>query len=187
MVRKCVESDGERYPGKDKVLEIVKEVESHYPDDCHGATMAAIRRVERLKEFPELVDFFVYRAVQRMVHEIRHTYNTKMKKEAGEYGKPGKVNVGKSKTVQAMYEKSAYMYRIDGRTIGSLLGEELIPLAIKQEMMGRGGIANAMLRNLKKRNQVPDGTLVRVALPEHKVGKMIAKSQSDSKIMELKM
>ena len=93
MAKELSEKEEDRFPGKEKVIAIVGEINDIYPDDIEAVVKASMTRVKKLKEYPQLLDFFVERAVRRIVWSKRHQIAEGIKRAAEVHGKPAKVKV----------------------------------------------------------------------------------------------
>lgn len=128
----------------ESVLNVAKLAAQKHADDVSAAVDEAERQIRRLPEFGDLVAALVRQAVQTLVYNERHRSNVRMRAEAGEYGRPAKVNVGASAAVNAVIE-SLYLYRIAGTTLGLVRGADLAGIAASENAQANGHIFNARL------------------------------------------
>jgi len=157
------------------MLSIAESAADKHPSDIQKAAEVAERAIRKHPEFEAVVATLVSDAVREMVYEVRHTTNVRLRKEAGEYGGPAKVVTGDSKAYQEVME-SMYSYRIDGRTLGTILGKELGPIAVEKRAVGDGCYLVARLcERLEK--IVPADKMVMEAVAEKRLRAMYRKLQ----------
>jgi hypothetical protein len=126
------------------VLDIATKSARKHADDIDAAVVAAEKAIRKLDEFGELIDALITDAIRQMVYEARHASNTAMKRQAGVYGQPAKVQAGTSEAVQKLYS-SVYQMRIAGTMLGLIRGSELPSLAETERSIASGHTLNAVL------------------------------------------
>jgi hypothetical protein len=129
------------YPAE--VLTIVKMAVQKHSDPAEAVAQAE-RQIRALPTFASLFDTLVRSAVTELVYDHRHLANVAMRRQAGQYGKPGKVVVGASESVNKVYE-SYYRYRIGATMLGNLTGAELLVVAQTERALAGGHLFNARL------------------------------------------
>lgn len=127
-----------------EVREIVRSAYAEYPEDMGAALELAIKMVSQSENYEDLRQSLVARAIEGLLQEERHILNTQLRKASGGYGEPAKVRIGGSRAVADVF-RSYYAYAIGGRTLGSLLGKELKPLADKEMALAGGHMFRARL------------------------------------------
>ena len=149
------------------VIAIVSAAVERHHNDIPAAVNESEKRIRKLADFPELVDGLVRSAIQDAVYERRHTVNVANKRQAGQYGQPGKVKTGTSQSLGAV-KRSVYQYYIAGRTLGTILGGELRDIAANEDATAAGYTFRAQLcRRLA--DIVPAEKTVREAVTEKKL------------------
>jgi hypothetical protein len=150
-----------------EVVEITQKAAEKYPRDIDKASENAEKRIRKLPNFGELAADLVRSAIRDLVYDARHNGNTAMKKADGQYGGPGKVTAASSKSVNEA-ARSVYLYFIAGRTLGDLMGEELLAVAESEQAHADGHKFNARLcRTLAP--MVPKKKRVQDAIKERKL------------------
>lgn len=166
----------------DSILEIAREESEKHAKDIARAVESAEARIKSLPEYKSFVLALVRDAVQHLVYQARHTMNTKIKKDLGEYAGTQKVEHG-SRSVSEVYE-SVYNYRINGRILGDIEGDELPEIAKGQREIAKGHTTNALLcEHLAK--LVPAGFKVRQKVSEAKLRQIftrITKRGTEAKV-----
>lgn len=158
-----------------EVGQIIRDSAATYKESIDTAVFEAVRQLQRLPCYPDLIDELVERGVRDMVCNARHTVNVAMKREAREYGGAAKVNVGNSRAVASVAE-SLYDYRIGGAVLGSLGRERLLELAVQSQNAADGHLFNASLCN-RLAAMVKDRT-VREAVPQNKLRSIFRELQA---------
>jgi hypothetical protein len=127
----------------ESVLEVVAEAARKYASDIPKAVEEAEFMVRKLPEFSGLVRLLVRGAVQDLVYEARHQDNVRMRRAAGDYGGPAKVDAAAPGVVGA--HESLYLYRIAGTTLGLIKGADLKGIAESERRVAEGHAFNAAL------------------------------------------
>ncbi len=128
----------------ESVMSIAIAAVKRHGDDITAAVDEAETKIRKLKEFSEVVDALVHDAVQRLVYQLRGQSNQAVRRQSGVYGQPAKVRVGASESV-AVAEASYLSYYIGGRTLGGILGSELLSIAESETAVAAGHQFNAEL------------------------------------------
>jgi hypothetical protein len=121
---------------------IAAEEAERHEDDIDAAVDAVLKRGRRLPEYPTFADGLIRNSIRHMIHDVRHAMNTAMKKANGQYGGPAIVTAG---SATAAVARSVYSYMIAGKSLGSILGEELEKIAADEESRASGHQFNAKL------------------------------------------
>ena len=150
------------------IQNIAKQEAEKHADDIEAAVSGALRRVKRLSDYDDFATTLVAEAVRERVYDARHAMNTQLRRSNGAYAKPATVTAGKA--VQAV-ATSLYGYMIDGRTLGSLVGEELDAIAGDQEAKANGYRFNAQLLR-KLAPMVAEDKSVRQCVTEAKLKRL---------------
>lgn len=156
----------------ESLLEVVSKAASQHPDDIDKAVDCAAKAVRKLPEFPEWVDQLVNGQLRNMIHDARHSANTRLRRDAGEYGGPAKVGLSTGAVAEAA--RSVYMhYAIGGRSLGMILGSELVSLAAAEQEKAQGHQFNVRLCQ-KLVEIVPADKRVSDVLTEGKLKKLFS-------------
>jgi len=128
----------------DKCYAIAREEAEKHSESINQAVTAAERRIRRTSCFEEFKEQAITEAVRQLVQRARMTSNIQVRHpredehtedEPADLGRP-KVIPSRSRIVMDIETRTAkkyFGYKIDGRTLGSLLGRELLPLATKKK------------------------------------------------------
>ena len=145
-----------------EILGIFRKASDDNPDDITAAKKAAKRKLERRPDWPDLVERLVDEALLDKIHQMRHRSNCEIKRALNPTLSsqadpptpstpkattgPPKVVAGRSRIAGKIAQEVNYLnYFVDGRTLGSILGEELPELADQERMMGQEHYAKAAL------------------------------------------
>jgi hypothetical protein len=120
-----------------EVYSVIKKAVATHGDDIDGAIAMALAEVKELDNYVQLVEILVEQTIQTLVYEERHKCTVKTKREIGAYNYRAKVQMGDSKIVKDVCQKIYGMY-IGGRTLGSIMGED-IPKLLASERQIRDG------------------------------------------------
>src|SRR5262245_23072110 len=93
------------------VIEVIEAAYAANVGDVEAAVDAGERAVRRMPDFNETVDLLIRQGVQVLVWRRHQVTNRRIKKEAGAYGGPPKVVVGRSELI-AQIAESVYNYHI---------------------------------------------------------------------------
>lgn len=160
----------------DELLAIVKlAVQKH--NEPQPAIEEAHKSVRKRPEFQAWVDLLVQTAVAELVYRERAVINTRLKAQAGEYGKPAKVSVGQSDAVNEVYTLY-YQYKIGGTILGNVMGEELAGIGEKERALSEGHLFNARLCEELARF-VPEGKRVQDCVSERKLKVLFTRLQGE--------
>lgn len=151
----------------ENVLRIVEEAAGKHPADIPKAVERAEKGIRGLAEFDELVSMLVRNTVQELVYDARHRANTRMRREAGDYGGPAKVVSGDSASLGRVCE-SVYSYRIAGTVLGLVKGADLQAIAEGERSVASGHLFNVRLC-LKLQELVPADKRVQDAVTEKRL------------------
>jgi hypothetical protein len=158
---------------------IIKEADAKFPNDIPFAVDWADKKLRSCPEFNEWTENFIRHSIQEMIYDVRHQKSHQIKAEAGGYINPTKVSASSS-TGNAAIAK-VYEYRIAGRTLGMLLGNELAAIASSEREIAHGHLFNCQLCEELKR-LVPDDKTVRQAVPEVKLRGLFKRLQKQSQV-----
>lgn len=150
-----------------EVIDIVKQAALQHKDDIDEAHQCAERGVRGLKNFAELQELLVSDSIRELVYQSRHTENVRLRREAGQYGSPSRVDVANSEAVHQV-NSSVYDYFIAGISLGMILGKELAGIAEREGKIAEGHQFNQRLCEALAR-MVPEESRVRDAVPEKKL------------------
>lgn len=162
------------YP--ESVLRIAKAAVLKYKEDVQEAVKEANKNVRRLKNFDELVDLLVSKAMQDLVYDVRHTTNVQTRRDEGKYGPGAKVGVGSSEAVQRASQSVLDSYFIGATVLGSLLGKQLQEIEDSERMIANGHNFNAELCSRLK-PLVPANKTVRECVSKRKIRTIWAASK----------
>lgn len=155
-----------KYPKS--VLDVARRAVEKYKEDTQLAAKEANKNVRRLKDFEELVDLIVFKAMQDLVYDIRHATNVQTRNDAKKYGPGPTVRPGTSKVALQPTQSVLETYYIGSTVLGSLKGSELGKIATDERLRANGHIFNA---NLCSRLQplVPKNKTVRECVSQRKI------------------
>lgn len=143
-------------------------------ENIEAAVAEAYDAVLALPEWPDFRDALVMNAIRAMVHDVRHNDNVKMRRECGTWTTIPKSTMA---SIPADVMISVWGYNIAGRTLGTILGEELDQIAQDEAARADGHNFNARLcRKLK--SLVPTGKTVKQAVSEAKMRKLFKQEQA---------
>jgi len=134
----------------ESVLECVRKSIEEHPSNNAQAAACAEQRIKKLKIFDDIVDDLFHDYVQKLVYDQRHKLNGELRAEARARGQhpEQKVRVGESPTVRSSYA-DLYLFRVGGKTLGEIKGEELEALADREHRTAEGYLGRAaLLRSL---------------------------------------
>lgn len=147
------------------VLNIAKIAADRFPNDIPQAVEEAEQAIRDLPEFDSLVSQLIHSAIQGLVYECRHRSNVELKKQAGLYGGPPKVNPTGSEAVARVY-KSCYDYCIASTTLGELRGKDLSKIRDNELEVANGHLFNVALLEWLESRGVKGEKRVRDVVPE---------------------
>lgn len=151
----------------ENVLRIVEEMAAKYPADIPKAIERAEKDIRSLPEFDELVSMLVRNTVQELVYDARHRANTRMRREAGDYGGQAKVVSGNSACLGRVCV-SVYSYHIAGTKLGLVKGADLEAIAESERAIASGHLFNVRLCS-KLKGLVPADKCVQEVVSEKKL------------------
>lgn len=122
----------------ESVTAVIAECAEKHLDSVEAAVAEATGRIRRLKDFDDAVAEFVRHSIQERIYDIRHKSSLEVKRAAGGYGQPAKVNRGDSEVLREISEDRYINYCIGGMTLGNLTGRELDQVRA-QEASARDG------------------------------------------------
>jgi len=135
---------------KKEVRAIMWECVEKHADSLDDGVEAALSKVKKLDCFEELSDLFCSKFLRVSMGGMRHEINMEIKRAAGGFYAPAKVNPAKSKIMQKIF-RNAMQYQINGTILGKLRGEQLLGLAAGMEKQAGGYLFNAtLLRDVAK-------------------------------------
>lgn len=149
-------------------MDIARKASAKHPEDVTAAAKLAMRTARQRDWYAEFAEERELRYWRELIHDVRHAENVKLRRSSGEYGGPAKVTVG---PVVARVARSVYLHKIDGRTLGGILGSELDLIAGGELARSNGHLFNvALCRTL--RPLVADDKSVQECVPEKKLQKI---------------
>ncbi len=149
----------------DDLNTIASQEAQRHADDIDAAVNSAVRRVQKLPNYADLVDDLVRSAVRHLIADCRHHENVAMRKDGNSYGGPAKVIAGSAVNRIA---SDFYAYYIGGRTLGTIKGEELAVIAASEAERASGHQFNARLC-AALRPLVPEGKTVKECIKPGKL------------------
>lgn len=136
--------------------------------DPEKAIESLLRSVKRSGEW---TDFLIAYACSDLVYDARHKMNVSVRRNAGEYGGPAKVNGESGAASNALVKSPHLHYFIAGRCLGDVFGEELGSLAdCERQKAETANFHVRLLANLAER--VPEGKRVRDCFTERKLANL---------------
>lgn len=154
----------------DNVLELVKAACQKHKCDITKSTTEALRKVQSLPNYHQLIEGLVYNALRQIVYTQREQLNTELRAASKDYGAYAGKPSGAAESINQLHRNLSdfYDYKVGGKDLGDVIGEELIPLAEKLEATAEGHLFTAqILRDL--RPLVRDGRSVREAVKPKKL------------------
>ena len=149
----------------DDLNTIASQEAQRHADNIDAAVNAAVRRVQELPNYADLVDDLVRSAVRHLIADCRHHENVATRRGSNRYGGPAKVVAGSAVNRIA---SDFYAYYIGGRTLGTIKGEELITIAASEAERANGHRFNARLCVALK-PLVPEGKTVKECIKPGKL------------------
>ena len=119
------------------VTAIAQECAAKHGQDITKAIDCAVRKIQLLPDYGDLVETLIRNCVQELVYDARHANNVATKRQAGYYGGPATVSRGESAGVGEAY-KSCLDYFIAGKTLGLVKGSELADIAASEKEKANG-------------------------------------------------
>jgi hypothetical protein len=154
---------------------VISKAAAQHPQDIDKAVTCAAKAARKLPDFSEWVDQLVNSQLRNMIHDARHSHNTRLRREAGDFGGPAKV--GLSTGAANEVAKSVYMsYAIGGTVLGAVLGSELKAIAASEHEKAQGHAFNVRLCS-RLAAMVPDDKRVSEALTEGKLKRLFVELQ----------
>ena len=149
----------------ERLLKLAQQESDKSPDDIDAAVDRTITRANRTAWFGDLAGELIARAVRNAIHDYRHGQNVQMRRDTRQYGGPAVVTAGEA---VGRVAGSLYLYMIDGRSLGSIRGDELSTIADAEGERATGHKFNAKLcRELAP--LVKEGQTVRQCVKEAKL------------------
>jgi hypothetical protein len=169
-------------PFVEKVRVLAVAISKKYPDDIPRATQALMEASQKLAGFKGYIDRMIFLFFREIINDVRHEANVKLKRDAGVFGGPPKVNLGASPAIQQTYKevKAWYEFCIAGRYLGAIRGGDLLGLAEIEMNQSMGHKVNGLL--LRRLSAiVPADKRVRDVVPEAKIASLYraAKRKAD--------
>lgn len=161
------------YP--ESVIEAIKAAANEHKGDIPEAIAAACAAVRALPDFPAFRESLVDGAIQELVYQVRGASNHAMKVQAGVYGAPAKVLVGRSEELRKVYD-DLRDYRIGCQTLGLLFGRDLMPIAEMEGAKARGHEFNRRLVEELARI-VPDEKRVRDVVSKRQMVEVFSRAK----------
>ena len=152
----------------ESVKAVVQQACEQHPEDISAAVDTAEQLVHALPEYKSIVRGLIRNCIQELVYDARHVANVATKRNGGYYGGPGKVMVGKSESVQQVYQ-SVYAYYIAGTTLGELLGKDIPSVREHERSIANGHLFNVRLLEWLESQGVRGDKKVREVVPEKKL------------------
>jgi hypothetical protein len=122
------------------ILDAVRRAILQHPDDLNAMVECAIREAKETTEYKGYRESLAARAIRGLVYDERHRANVSIRRAAGGYGGPAKVNRAESLSVQ-----SVYAYSIAGRSLGQLYGRDLPNIIESEASIADGHLFNVRL------------------------------------------
>jgi hypothetical protein len=159
------------------VTAIVNEETMTNPSNIEEAVSQSKARISQLPEYAELVDRFITDAIRTYVYQVRHASNQEMKRQAGHYGKPSKVN-RISTAINEVYKKS-YLdtYFVNSMALGDVQGKDLDAIADTARERASGYVFQAQLMEWLRSKGVVGDKRVRDVVTSKQVEAYFKKNQ----------
>lgn len=161
----------------DSVYAVIQEEADKHKEDIRAAVDAAMARIVKLPEYDSIVQDLVRKAIHKLVYDYRHQCVRETKGKEPMYSVQPRIVVGRSAAVHRV-ERSYYDIFVCGKTLGSMLGKELLPAAEHERRIGQGHLVNArLLERLSK--IVPEDKTVRNSVSERRIKHLLKACQSE--------
>lgn len=149
-----------------EVLALARNAAEGHPNDVGAATDALLAWVVKLDGYDALVGGLVYQALRTLVYDARAQMNKAQRRERALQSTARRIPLTSTQAEAAC--RGVFDYFIAGKTVGQLLGKELIPTALREERHAEARLFHgAFLRGLAAAG-VPDEVRVCDALSEAK-------------------
>lgn len=155
----------------DYVLDIVRKATEDNKGDIDKAVEVAEAKIRKLKDYDKIVSKLIHNGIRGLVHDFRHSANTRMRKQAGDYTKPPKVQEGTCKAVNKAIE-SHYDYYIAGTTLGEVFGEDLPRIVDSERAIGEGHFFNVRLGEALISAKVPETKRVKQVISNRRLNQI---------------
>jgi len=123
--------------------EISKAARKHR-DDIDQAVQCAERAAKQLPGWKSWTADLIHAQIRNLIHGVRHADNVSMRRDAGDYGGPAKVDLSTG-AANRIAGQSWFNYFVAGRTLGQILGKELKGIAEGERERAEGCVFNAKL------------------------------------------
>ena len=163
----------------ESILAAARHAVEQHPGDIQEAVDCAEKLIRALPEFRLQIDLFVRSSVQDLVYRSRSLSNAKVRMGCADHAGRPKVIVGHSQGVKDAYAEY-YGYFVAGKTLGNILGEELLPLADAEQGTGEGFLYRARLLRLLS-PLVAKGKTVRQCVRGPRIASVFAEAESAGK------
>ena len=151
----------------DWLIEITDRASDNHPDDIPAATDQAFREAKRHPEFETVIEGLMRESIRDLINDARHKVNCLIKRQTGYFDKIKPKVTGVSEAVLEV-NRSVYDYRINGKTLGNVMGCELDAIINNESAMMQGHQFKFELARWLKPH-VPDDKSVRESVPERKL------------------
>jgi hypothetical protein len=158
------------------VIKITQRCAAKFPDDIDAAVDLADKQVRNLPDFKSFEAELVREAIRARVHDERHITNRQIKNDTGAYSNQSKIDLAGA--VNDAYA-SVYLYSIAGKSLGSVMGNELEKIAADEKELMEGHRFNVMLTTWLA-TLVPEDKTVRESVPEDKLRRGFERLQKKS-------
>lgn len=153
-----------------EVTAIITAKVKEHPSDITAGVKAAERAIRKLPDFEEqIAPMFITHCVQELFYDARHHSTVATKKEAGKYGGPAKVIVGKSEEVRKVYRNMLDTFFIGSTVLGDVRGEDIPTLCAVEGELSNGHLKNKALLEWAASQGVKGDKRIRDVLQNKKV------------------
>lgn len=145
----------------DDVIAIVAMANKRHAD-IQEALDQAEREIRALPNFDDIVSDLIRHAIQELIYSDRHTVNTKIKRETGQFTAQPKVKMTGAVLASYRAERSLLDLNIQGLRLGDMTGADLRDAMGREEAQGRGSLTNSrFLRRIDARYSPKDDQVLR--------------------------
>lgn len=123
--------------------EVAKAARKHR-DDIDHAVQCAERAASKLPGWKDWISDLAKSKLRDLIHGVRHSDNTTMRRDAGMFGGPAKVDLSTG-AANRIAGESWFNYFIGGMSLGQVLGSDLKAIAEGERERAEGCIFNARL------------------------------------------
>jgi hypothetical protein len=129
-----------------RVIKTCQDCAMKHIEDIEKACLEARKRLN-VPTLPGWISSLVDNALREQIHWARQISNKKLRKAAGVYGGPGKVNATEalSNLAEQVWQDSLFNHTISGWLLGEIEQDEFLQFAEVEDEKSAGAMFNAAL------------------------------------------